>query len=53
MQKYMAMALLSGLFVGVVIADDLHWINAVLAMALYATACALANIHIKEGSKDD
>ncbi len=49
MQKYMAMALFSGLFVGVVIADDLHWINAALAMALYVVASVLAQTHCQEG----
>ena len=50
MQRYMAMALFSGLFVGVVIADDLHWINAVLAMGLYVISSVLARAHSKESS---
>ena len=48
MQKYMAMALLSGLFVGIVISDDLHWINVFLAMVLYTIASVLVSMKSKE-----
>jgi len=52
MQKYMAMAMLSGLFVGIVISDDLHWVNAVLAGCLYTVASVLARIESGEGQSD-
>ena len=48
MQKYMTMALFSGLALGVIISNDLHWINAVLAGSLYVVASTLAKIHAKE-----
>ena len=47
MQGYMALALFSGLFAGLTVADDLHWINAVLAMALYCIASVLATKRMK------
>lgn len=41
-QNCLALAAFSGLIVGVVAADDLHWLNAVLAAGLYGIVSTLA-----------